>query len=145
MIIHYMAQGSTEWLKLREKKVTGTSLTRVRGAKWLEYADVIVRERVTGERKSNEFKSFSMDNGHVLEPFARTAYEEFRKYKVTEVGFLQSEQFENFGMSPDGVIFIDGNVIKYISRHRSKNGAADVRKAIHYCQMILQMEYGEHP
>jgi hypothetical protein len=106
-----MAQGSTEWLKLREKKVTGTSLTRVRGAKWLEYADVIVRERVTGERKSNEFKSFSMDNGHVLEPFASTAYEEFRKYKVTEVGFLQSEQFENFGMSPDGVIFIDGNVI----------------------------------
>ncbi len=41
--------------------------------------------------------------------------------------------------------FIDGNVIKYISRHRSKNGAADVRKAIHYCQMILQMEYGEQP
>ena len=39
--------------------------------------------------------------------------------------------------------YMDGNVVKYISRHRSKNGAEDVRKAIQYCQMILQMEYGE--
>ena len=111
MIVHYMAQGSTEWLKVREKKVTGTSLTKVRGREWLAYADVIASERTTGKRKAATFKSFSMDNGHVLEPFARTAYEEFRKYKVTEVGFLQSEQFPNFGMSPDGVIFIDGVVV----------------------------------
>jgi hypothetical protein len=39
--------------------------------------------------------------------------------------------------------YMDGNVVKYISRHRNKNGAEDVRKAIQYCQMILQMEYGE--
>ena len=43
----------------------------------------------------------------------------------------------------NAIPFLDGNVVKYISRHRSKNGAADVRKAIHYCQMILRMEYGE--
>lgn len=39
--------------------------------------------------------------------------------------------------------YMEGNVIKYISRHKSKNGAADVRKAIHYCQLILELEYGE--
>lgn len=36
-----------------------------------------------------------------------------------------------------------GNVVKYITRHRQKNGAEDVRKAIHYCQMILEVEYGQ--
>ncbi len=43
----------------------------------------------------------------------------------------------------NGMPYMDGNVVKYISRHRNKNGAEDVRKAIQYCQMILQMEYGE--
>jgi hypothetical protein len=43
----------------------------------------------------------------------------------------------------NNIPFLDGNVVKYISRHRNKNGAADVHKAIHYCQLILQLEYGE--
>jgi hypothetical protein len=37
--------------------------------------------------------------------------------------------------------YCEANVIKYISRHKSKNGAQDVRKAIHYCEMILKMQY----
>lgn len=43
----------------------------------------------------------------------------------------------------NGMNFQDGNVVKYISRHRVKNGAEDVRKAIHYCKLILELEYGE--
>lgn len=39
--------------------------------------------------------------------------------------------------------FLAGNVIKYVCRHQSKNGAQDIRKAIHYCQLILQLQYGE--
>ncbi len=39
--------------------------------------------------------------------------------------------------------FMDANVVRYISRHRNKNGAEDVRKAIQYCEMILEFEYGE--
>lgn len=38
--------------------------------------------------------------------------------------------------------FFAGNVVKYITRHRKKNGADDIRKAIHYCQMILKYDYG---
>lgn len=37
--------------------------------------------------------------------------------------------------------FADGNVVKYISRHRFKNGAEDVEKVIHYCKLILSLEY----
>lgn len=32
----------------------------------------------------------------------------------------------------------EANVIKYVSRHRSKNGKEDIKKAMHYLEMILQ-------
>jgi len=38
--------------------------------------------------------------------------------------------------------FIEGNVIKYVSRHRNKNGAEDIKKAIHYLEILLEKEYG---
>jgi hypothetical protein len=37
--------------------------------------------------------------------------------------------------------FLEGNVIKYITRHTAKNGAEDIRKAIHYCELILATRY----
>jgi hypothetical protein len=43
----------------------------------------------------------------------------------------------------NNIPYCEANVIKYISRHRSKNGALDVKKAIHYCELILQMQYDE--
>jgi hypothetical protein len=37
--------------------------------------------------------------------------------------------------------YMEANVVKYISRHRNKNGAEDIKKAIHYCEMILEFIY----
>jgi hypothetical protein len=37
--------------------------------------------------------------------------------------------------------FIEGNVVKYVTRHRNKNGAEDIRKAIHYLELLLDLEY----
>jgi len=39
--------------------------------------------------------------------------------------------------------YCEGNIIKYISRHGSKHGAEDIKKAIHYCEFILANQYGE--
>ena len=40
--------------------------------------------------------------------------------------------------------FLEGNVIKYITRHRTKgDGEKDIRKVIHYAEMILEMVYGK--
>lgn len=38
--------------------------------------------------------------------------------------------------------YFQGNVVKYVTRHKSKNGADDLRKAIHYCQLALKLQYG---
>lgn len=40
--------------------------------------------------------------------------------------------------------YCEANVIKYVSRHRQKNGADDIKKAIHYLEMLLEMEYSEN-
>ena len=39
--------------------------------------------------------------------------------------------------------YCEGNVIKYVTRHKDKNGAEDIKKAIHYLQFILASDYGE--
>ena len=43
----------------------------------------------------------------------------------------------------NGLDYLQGNVVKYITRHKTKNGAEDIKKAIHYCQLILELEYAE--
>ena len=39
--------------------------------------------------------------------------------------------------------FMQGNVIKYITRYRKKNGLEDIRKAAEYINRILAAEYPE--
>ena len=41
----------------------------------------------------------------------------------------------------NGIPYIEGNVIKYICRHRQKNGLEDLLKAKHYIDLLIQLEY----
>ena len=43
----------------------------------------------------------------------------------------------------NGLSFMEGNVVKYVSRHARKGGADDIKKAIHYLELILENEYNE--
>lgn len=40
------------------------------------------------------------------------------------------ELIEAFGLD-----FVQGSIIKYISRYKNKNGIEDLKKALHYCKM----------
>lgn len=37
--------------------------------------------------------------------------------------------------------FMEGSVIKYVTRHGSKNGKQDLLKAIHFIEMLIELEY----
>ena len=39
--------------------------------------------------------------------------------------------------------FLEGNVVKYVTRHKQKNGVEDIKKAIHYLNLILELEYSK--
>lgn len=57
--------------------------------------------------------------------------------------------YKNLAIQPveyiqaNGLDYFQGNIVKYITRHKAKNGAEDIKKAIHYCQLILELEYEE--
>ena len=59
--------------------------------------------------------------------------EHYKSFAIQPIEFIHANKLD----------FLQGNIIKYACRHKSKNGAADVRKIIHYAQLILQLEYGE--
>jgi hypothetical protein len=46
-------------------------------------------------------------------------------------------------ITANGLSFSQGNVIKYVTRYKAKNGAQDLKKAIHMLQLMLQLEYNE--
>lgn len=39
--------------------------------------------------------------------------------------------------------FFEGNVIKYVTRWRDKGGVADLRKAQHYIELLIELECRE--
>ena len=43
--------------------------------------------------------------------------------------------------------YCESSVIRYVTRHREKNGRHDIEKAIHCLQLLLELEYPEvlHP
>jgi hypothetical protein len=41
------------------------------------------------------------------------------------------------------LLFAEGNAIKYICRHAHKGGKEDLKKAIHYIEMIIERDYQE--
>ena len=58
------------------------------------------------------------------------------------------EHYKGRGIEPVEYIhankmdFFQGNIVKLITRFREKGGATDLQKAIHYSQMLLEMDYG---
>lgn len=41
----------------------------------------------------------------------------------------------------NGLSWCEANVVKYICRHKAKNGIVDLRKAIHYIEFLAEMNY----
>jgi len=54
--------------------------------------------------------------------------------------------YKNKGIQPIVYIhanelgFCEGNVVKYVTRWKDKGGEADLRKAIHYLELLIQLE-----
>lgn len=77
---------------------------------------------------------------------AMESLEENKSALKTQVG---GNHYKDLKIQPiefihaNGLDFLTGNIIKYATRHRKKNGAEDVKKIIHYANLILELEYGE--
>lgn len=54
----------------------------------------------------------------------------YKKMKIQPVEFIHA----------NGIPFIEGSVIKYVSRWRSKNGIDDLKKAKHFLDLLIELE-----
>lgn len=43
-------------------------------------------------------------------------------------------------IAANGLGFFEGNVVKYVCRHREKGGIDDLRKARHYLDKLIELE-----
>ncbi len=55
----------------------------------------------------------------------------YQKYKIQPSKFVVENE----------LLYPEGCAIKYIIRHRDKNGKEDILKAIHFLEMILERDY----
>ena len=59
----------------------------------------------------------------------------YRNCKIQPVEYIYANKLD----------FLEGNIVKYITRHRTKSeGAKDIKKVIHYAELILQLVYNEN-
>lgn len=56
--------------------------------------------------------------------------EHYKNHKIQPIEYIHAN---NIG-------FCEGNIIKYVSRWRDKNGLADLEKAKHYIELLIQLE-----
>lgn len=110
-IYNDLEQGSFEWLKLRLGKVTGSKLKDLMASDNLALIDKMIAELVS-EQVKEKVSSYEMQRGTDMEPIARKAYEAYTGHKVEQVGFLVSEKYDWFGVSPDGLMSKDGRFYK---------------------------------
>lgn len=56
----------------------------------------------------------------------------YKCFKIQPVEFIHQ----------NGIGYMAGNVIKYVSRYKEKNGIEDLKKARHYIDMMIEFEQG---
>lgn len=91
---------------------------------------------ILNEDKVKDWEEVEYEAIHGERPNALTKQEGGNHYKDMAIQPVEFITANNLG-------FLEGNVVKYICRHHAKNGAEDIKKAIHYCELLLQTKYGE--
>ena len=57
----------------------------------------------------------------------------YKRHKIQPIDFIYYNE----------IGFIEGNIIKYVMRHKHKNGLEDLKKALHYLQILIEKEYAD--
>ena len=55
----------------------------------------------------------------------------YKRFIIQHAEFINANNLE----------YAEGNVIKYVCRHRFKGKKEDIEKAIHYLEMIIERDY----
>ena len=71
----------------------------------------------------------SLDNNPLQSQVGGTHYKDL---KIQPIEFIHA----------NNIPFCEANAIKYLCRWRNKNGIEDLKKARHYIDLLIELEYG---
>ena len=100
--IDNLVQQTEEWFKVKWGKIGGTASEGLLNSTDTLKIDIL-SQRLERFKYVEGFKSDDMIRGNELEPLAREYISNYSGVKFLEVGWLQSEENELIGMSPDGI------------------------------------------
>lgn len=90
-----------------------------------EYYESVKRKNMIDSMKLEEEAPTALDvqvgGGH------------YKDFTIQPVEFCEKNQLS----------FCQGNVVKYVTRFKDKNGIEDLRKASHYLSLLALIHYGE--
>ena len=75
---------------------------------------------------------------------------DLENYQYLEGGALKEQvggdHYSKLAIQPvtyinaNGLSYLQGNVIKYVTRYKDKNGVEDLEKAKHYIDLLIELE-----
>lgn len=95
-------QGTIEWFELKWGKIGGTLAKGLFVKTDTLFLDIL-SQRIEDFEPTESFTNEYMQHGTENEPFAREFLETYTGLKFTETGWLQSEENQLIGISPDGI------------------------------------------
>ena len=104
MIVHKkLEQKSLEWFEMKWGKIGGTASKGLHVKGDTLFIDLL-SQHIEEFEPSDSFENEHTQRGNDLEPFAIEYLEKYTGYKFEQFGWLQSEENELLGISPDGLI-----------------------------------------
>lgn len=98
-----ITQGTEDWFNIKWGKIGGTLAKGLHVKSDTLFIDVLSQHLEEFEYEEESFKSSAMERGNELEPHARKYLSEYSGIDFKETGWLQSEENELLGISPDGI------------------------------------------
>lgn len=114
--------------------------------------DLVIRCTLSNKYRNDTFCGYVVkgdainDAGHIKNDWLCFMFDEYIETEPTsdQVG---GNHYKDLKIQPtefihaNNIPFIEGNIIKYVIRHRSKNGIEDLKKAKHYIDLLINFEY----
>ena len=132
-----LEQGSSEWLKFKAGKVSGTSLAQAVGTPRVQETllNRLIAERMT-EVVNIEINSEAVQRGTALEPVALNAMRDKTSLPFETVGMIAPD-YEGFAVSPDAILKEGSEIVSGLEIK-----CPDSKKHIEYLRAgIIPKEY----
>jgi hypothetical protein len=100
-------------------------------------SDIIGRSNLLNSQEDTQNRSPNTHSGHVRSDIRNTqiAGTHYTKLGIQPMEYALANNFN----------YLESFALKYLSRHRNKNGRQDLEKLLHCVELLIEVTYGHRP